>query len=131
MALSTLQTTDVSQALAELIDGVPNLRTYWYVSDAVRPPAAVISQPTIDYTDSGSGFCYAAWLFPVTVIVARNNDRDAQLALSQLLFDITHALTAADVPGVFSIEPQDARPVPVQVGSQESPGYLLNVRVRA
>ena len=30
---------------------------HWYVSDAVRPPAVVIGQPTVDYPDTQSGFC--------------------------------------------------------------------------
>lgn len=131
MAVSSTQQVDLAQVLAQLLEDVPDLRTYWFVSDAVRPPACVIGQPSVDFTDGGSGFCSAAWTFPLTVVVSRANDRDAQVALSQLLLDITTTLAAADVEDVFSIEPLDARPIPVTVGAQELPGYLLNIRVRA
>jgi hypothetical protein len=130
MPVSTAQTVDVAQSLAGLLGGVGGLRTYWFVADSTRPPAAVIGQPDIDYTDGGAGFCRATWLFPVTVITARSNDRDAQVEMSRLLHDIVNALDVG-TDDVFSVEPQSARPIPVVVGGQELPGYLLTVKVRA
>jgi hypothetical protein len=134
MAVSSTQTRDLAQVLVDLVAGVPDLRAYAYVADTVRPAmsggAAVVGQPEIDYTDNSAGFCSAAWLFPVTVVVARNNDRDAQMTLSRLLLDIVTAL-AADVENIVSIEPQNARPIPVTVAGAEYPGYLLTIRIRA
>lgn len=130
MAGAAVETVDVSQMLSSLLESVEDLRVYWYVSDTVRPPAAVIGQPDIDFADSQSGFCAATWLFPVTVVTSRANDRGAQVEMSRLLFDMVSALKA-DVEGVHSIEPLDARPIPITVSGQDLPGYLLNIRIRA
>lgn len=130
MAITTQQTVDVAQVLQGLLEDIDGLRTYFYVSDTVRPPAVVIAQPFIDYADPDAGFCAATWNFPCTVVVSRSNDREAQRLMSQWLLDITTALKA-DVDGVFSIQPIDARPIPVTVSGQELPGYLLNIRIRA
>lgn len=130
MGAPRVATVDVAGALAGLLDAVDDLRPYPYVADTVRPPAAVIGQPELDFTDNASGFCAATWTFPITVVVARANDAEAQRDLSRLVLDIVTALHA-DVDGIFSIEPVDARPVPVTLGQQELPGYLLQVRVKA
>lgn len=131
MATTTKQTVGVSQALADLLADVDGLRTYWYVSDTVRAPACVIGQPVLDFTDSTGGFCAAVWDYPLTVVVARASDRDAQTTMSRLLLEIVAALDV-EVDGVFSIEAVDARPAPgVVVSGQELPAYLLNIRVRA
>jgi hypothetical protein len=130
MAVTTAQTVDISQALAGLLENVDGLRTYWHVSDATRPPACVIGLPSIDWLDQASGFCRATWTFPLTLVVTRNNDRDAQLQLSRLVMEIANALKP-DVPGIFSIEPQDARPTTVTVSGVDQPGYQISVRVRA
>jgi hypothetical protein len=129
MATTETQTIDIAQGLADALDVV--IRSYWFVSDAVRPPALVIGQPSIDYQDAGSGFCSATWIFPMTLVVSRSSDREAQVALSRILQLVSSTLAAAEIEGVFSVEPLDARPVPVTVSGQEMPGYLLNVRVRA
>lgn len=130
MALVTVETVEVAEQLKTLLDGVDGLRTYWYVADTVRPPAAVIGQPDIDYADPGSTFCTATWSFPITVVVSRSNEREAQKQMSRLLRDIVGALDT-EVPGIFSIQPLSARPVTVSLGQQELPGYALDVRVRA
>lgn len=130
MAVTTVSTIDISQALADVISAL-DIRVHWYVSDAVRPPAVVIAQPTIDYTDTLSGFCSATWSFPLTLVVSRNNDRDAQVALASMLQQVTTALTNADVPGLNSIEPVSARPITVTVSGTDLPGYALDVNVRA
>jgi hypothetical protein len=132
MALTTSTTVDLSQVLADLLAEVDGLRTYWFVADTVRPPAAVIGQPEVDYQDTTSGFCAASWRFPLTVVVARSDDRQAQMNLSRLLADIVTVLR--DVPPetpVLSIEPLDARPLGVTVSGQDLPGYLLNILIRA
>lgn len=130
MAVTTAQTVDVAQVLGSLLETVDGLRPYWYVSDTVRPPAAVIGQPDIDFADAQSGFCAATWTFPVTLITSRANDREAQTDMSRLLMLIVAAL-AEPVPGVFSVEPQDARPSAVTVAGQELPAYQMNIRIRA
>lgn len=130
MALVTVETVDVAEQLKALLDGVDGLRCSWYVSDTVRPPAAVIGQPDIDYADPTSTFCTATWSFPITVVVSRGNEREAQTQLSRLLKAIVQALDV-DVPGIFSIQPLSARPITVSLGQQELPGYTLDVRVRA
>lgn len=130
MATTTTSTVDVAERLQELLDGIDGLRSYWYVSDTTRPPAAVIGQPDIDFLDNQSGFCTATWIFPVSVVVPRSNDREAQTQMSRLLMEITGALDT-EVPGLFSIEPVDARPIVVSIGQQELPAYVVNVRVRA
>jgi hypothetical protein len=124
------QIDDVAGVLAELLEDVPNLRVYAYVADSVRPPAAVVGQPTLDFNDPDSAFCAATWNFPITVMTTRSNDREAQSAMSRLLLDIVNAL-GEPVPGILDIQPIDARPVPVTVSGQELPGYLLNIRIRA
>jgi len=129
MATTEVLTHDISQAMADVLDGL--VRTYWYVSDTIRPPAVVIAQPSVDYLDTLSGFCSATWTFPLTLVVARNNDRDAQLSLSRNLQLVTNALASADLAGVRSCEPVDARPITVTVAGQELPGYAITVRVRA
>lgn len=134
MATTTVQTTDVATAMAELLAEVPGARTYAYVSDATRPPtgggAVVIGQPDLDFADQQSGFCACTWSFPITILVARDQDRQAQKQLSRLVFEVVSALSI-DVEGIFSIEPLDARPTTTDLGGVSLPSYLLNVRVRA
>lgn len=131
MAVTDVASIDISQELAEILTGVEDLRPYWYVSDAVRPPAIVIGLPSVDYTDTLSGFCKSTWSYPLTLVVGRNNDREAQLALSHYLQLVTTALAHATVPSIQLIEPVDARPITVTVSGADLPGYSLNVRVRA
>lgn len=131
MAVPLTQTVDVAEALVTALGAVEGLRTTWYVSDASRPPVAVIAQPDIDYVDSTGGFCLAVWTFPVTVVVTRNNDRDAQRDLSRYVNEVALALRDANPDGVFSIEPLDARPTTVSIGGQELPAYEMRVAVRA
>jgi hypothetical protein len=132
MAVTTQQTTDVAGVLHGLIKSVEDLRVYPYVADTVRPPAAVIGQPTIDFTDADAGFCRASWLFPVILITTRSSERAAQAEMSKLLLDVVTS-TKGDTPDwVLSVEPLDARPVPgVAVNGQELPAYQLNIRIRA
>jgi hypothetical protein len=131
MAGTTQETTDVATVLHDLIDTVAGVRVYAYVADIVRPPAAVIGQPVIDFTDSSAGFCRATWAFPVTLVTTRSNERAAQAEMSKLLLDVVTAL-GGDAPGVLSIEPLEARPLPgVAVNGQELPAYELSVRIRA
>jgi hypothetical protein len=130
MATPLLETVVIAEELATLLDGVDGLRSYWYISDLVRPPAAVVGQPEIDYLDPASTFCAATWTFPITVVVGRGSDREAQTLMSRLLHEIVAAL-ATEVPGIFDISPVDARPITVSIGQQELPAYNLNVRVRA
>lgn len=130
MAGTASQTIDVTQVVASVLSDIEGLRAYWYVADVVRPPAAVVGQPDIDYADNQSGFCSATWTVPLTVVTSRTNDRDAQVEMSRLLSEIVAAL-GADVPDVFDIQPLDARPITVAVQGQDMPGYLLNIRVRA
>jgi hypothetical protein len=131
MAGTAQQTTDVAKVLQDLIEaGVPGLRVYPYIADTVRPPAAVIGQPSIDFTDQSGGFCRAVWLFPVTLLTTRANERVAQAEMSQLILDVVTALEG-DAP-VLSVEPLDARPLPgVAVNGQELPAYALSIRIRA
>jgi len=131
MAITTTPSIDISQELAEVLNGVDSLRCYWYISDAVRPPAIVIGQPSVDFTDTMSGFCKATWTYPLTLVVGRNSDREAQMALSHHLQLVTSTLASATVPSIQLIEPTDARPITVTVSGQDLPGYSINVRVRA
>jgi hypothetical protein len=132
MAGTTQQTTDVAGVLHGLIESVEDLRVYPYVADTVRPPAAVIGQPELDFTDVSAGFCRATWTFPVTLITTRSNERAAQAAMSKLLLDVVTALGGDTPDDVLSIEPLDARPLPgVAVNGQELPAYQLNIRIRA
>jgi hypothetical protein len=132
MAATTAQTTDVAGVLAGLIESVEGLRVYPYVADTVRPPAAVIGQPSLDFADQSGGFCTAIWLFPVTLITTRSSERAAQAEMSKLLLDVVTALGGDAPDGVASVEPLDARPLPgVAVNGQELPAYQLNIRIRA
>jgi hypothetical protein len=132
MSATTAQTTDVATVLHDLIKTVPGIRAYAYVADTVRPPAVVIGQPSIDFTDESAGFCRATWTFPLTLITTRSNERAAQAEMSTLLLDVVTAL-GGDVPDfVLSVEPLAARPLPgVAVNGQELPAYELSVRIRA
>lgn len=131
MSLTTATTLDVAQVLAEMIDTVDGLRVVWWVSDAARPPVAVITQPEIDYVDAEAPFCFATWTFPVAIVVERNNDRDAQTKLSQYVSDVALALSGPTPDGVFDITPLTARPSTVSVAGTDLPAYELRVRVRA
>lgn len=132
MATTTAQTTDVATVLHDLIQTVPGVRVYPYVADTIRPPAAVIGQPVIDFQDQSGGFCRAVWLFPVTLITTRSNERTAQAEMSQLLLDVVAALDGDAPGGIVSIEPLSARPLPgVAVNGQELPAYELSVQIRA
>lgn len=132
MAVTAAQTADVAQVLEEIIAGVDGLRVSWWLSDASRPPVAVIAQPEIDYGDAEAPFCFAVWTFPVAIVVNRNQDRDAQRDLSRLVAEVAVALNQAEPPaGVFDITPITARPTTVAVAGQDLPAYELRVRVRA
>jgi hypothetical protein len=132
MAVTEAQTVDVSQVVASMLAGVDGLRTDWYVSDASRPPVAVIGLPYINWADPSSTFCWAVWEYPVTVATARNNDRDAQLELSRLVRDVAVALDGPTPPGVFDVTLLDARYDPnFSISGQALPAYLVRVQVRA
>jgi len=130
VAVTTKAGADVAQALQAALSGVEGLRVSWYVADTARPPIAIIAQPTIDYTDQSAGFCAASWDFPITIIVSRNGDREAQLALSRLVSEIAQALQEDATPGVF-IAPISARPLAVNLAGQDVPAYELRALVRA
>ena len=130
MSTSTRQTTDIAGALQTMIETVPGLRVYPFIADTVRPPAAVIGQPSIDFTDQSGGFCRAVWTFQVTLVTTRANERAAQAEMSQLILDVVTALEG-DAP-VLSVEPLEARPLTgVTVNGQELPAYALTIRIRA
>lgn len=131
MAVTAAQTVDVAAVLAEIIGTVDGLRVTSYVSDAARPPVAVVALPEIDYSDPEVPFCFAAWTFPVAIIVNRNNDRDAQRELSGFVAAVAVALNDAQPDGVFDISPLTARPTTVTVAGTDQPAYELRVRVRA
>jgi hypothetical protein len=131
MAVTDVASIDISQELAEVLTGVEDLRPYWYVSDAVRPPAVVIGMPSVDFQDTLGGFCASTWSYPLTLVVGRNNDREAQKALSHYLQLVTTKLAKASVPSIQLIEPVDARPITVSINGQDLPAYALTVRVRA
>jgi hypothetical protein len=130
MAVTTARLGDVAAILAGVLEVVPGLRTYAHVPDTFRPPGAVVGLPTIDYADSSAGFCSASHDFPVTLIVSRSNDREAQAELSRLLAEVVSALDVANVAGV-TIRPQTATPTTASVGGQDLPAYSLRVLVHA
>lgn len=131
MAVTTAPAVDVARSLEAILAGVEGCRSYWYVADKFRPPGVIVGQPDIDYVDASAGFCFARWEFPLTVIVSRNSDREAQEALSDLVNRIALALDAATPADLFSIEPLDARPVVASVAGQDLPAYTVRVAVRA
>ena len=132
MATTTQETKDVASVLHGLIDAVDGLRVYPYVADVIRPPAAVIGQPSLVFTDQSSGFCKATWSFPVTLITTRSNDRAAQAEMSKMILDVVTALDGDAPDGILSIEPLSARPLAgVTVNGQELPAYELTIRIRA
>lgn len=133
MAVTTATTTDVAAVLGGILDDAlaTDCRVYYYVADKFRPPGVVIGLPDIDYTDSGSGFCFARWEFPLTIVLSRSNDKDAQEALASLTSRVAVALNDAEPAEVFSIEPLDARPATATVAGQDLPAYTMRVAVRA
>lgn len=130
MATTSAQIVDVTGVLAELLRAVDGLRVHEFVADSARPPCVVIGQPTLDFTDAATPFCFATWAVPFNIITTRSDAVSAQREMSQMLADVVDALRG-DAPGLFSIEPQDARPSTVAVSGVELPAYLLTVRVRA
>lgn len=131
MATTTVQTVDLAQLIASTLEDIDGLRVHWYVADIVRAPAVVVGQPSVDYLDQLGGFCSATWSFPLTLVVARTNDREAQVSLSTYLQQVTSTLSAAEAPGVHLIEAVRATPTAVTVSGQDLPGYAITVRVRA
>jgi hypothetical protein len=98
MAVTEAQTADVAQVLAEILGGVEGLRTSWWLADNSRPPVAILGQPSIDYVDPESPFCFATWDFPVVIVVNRGSgggERDAQRELSRLVSACALALSNA------------------------------------
>lgn len=130
MAVTTARLGDVAATLATLLDAIPGLRSYAHVPDTFRPPGVVIGLPTINYADSSGGFCSASHDFPLTLIVARTSDRDAQAELSRFLAEIVSALDLA-TPTDVTIRPQTATPTTASVGGLELPAYALRVLVNA
>lgn len=131
MAVTGTETVDVAGVLAGLLGDVPGLRVEPYVSDKSRPPCAVIALPRIVWNDPDAGFCWAAWEFPIVIVTARNNDRDAQAELSRLVRDVANALDHTPVDGVHDIQLMTGDPNPVTIAGQELPGYIVRVRVLA
>lgn len=132
MTATDVRFGDLAKTISSMLtSAIDELRVYPYVADTFRPPGAVIALPAVDYRDNASGFCRASWTFPVSLIVARNNEREAQQALSQLLGDAVAALDAPVPDGIFSVEPMDAVPASISVNGQELPAYNLRVLVRA
>lgn len=131
MAVTTAATVDVSQALSACLAGVDGLRVDWFISDKSRPPCAIIGLPTIIWNDPESTFCWASWEYPISVVTARNSEREAQQELSRLVREVAAALSGPTPEGVFDIQLLDARPNTVSISGQELPAYLVRVQVRA
>lgn len=131
MAVTTAQTIDVARVLAEALGDVDGLRVEWYPADKARPPVALVALAEIDYQDPEAGFCHATYTFPVTIVTARNNDRDTVTELYRLVGEVALALEHADGTGVFDISPLDARPTTVTINGQELPAYTVRVQVHA
>jgi hypothetical protein len=131
VAVTTATTVSVSEGLASALADIDGLRVYAHVADIARVPCCVVQLPTIDYADPSGTFCTAVWSFPLLVIVARNQDIEAQAALSEFTNQVALALRDAEVPGLQSIEPQVALPSSVLLSGQELPAYSLRVLVRA
>lgn len=131
MAITKVPAVDVAKELGEILATVDGLRVYWYTPDKFRPPGVVIGMPDIDYADLSSGFCRARFEYPLTIVVARNADREAQEALSRWTNAVAMALGDAEPPTLFSVEPLDARPVTTTVNGQDLPAYSMRVAVRA
>jgi hypothetical protein len=130
VAVTTTTTVDVSAELAKLLEDV-GVRVYAHVADVTRPPAVIVSQPTIDFETRQGGFCAATWLYTLAIVVPRTDDRQAQAELGRLVTAVANALDDPSVPGIRSIEPLIARPTTTSVAGADLPAYSLQVRVRA
>lgn len=131
MAVTAVRLGDLSKSLATMLEAIEGLRVYSFVPDNFRPPGVIVALPAIDFRDNQSGFCRATWTFPLSLIVPRNSEREAQDALSRLLSDIVVALDADPPDGIFSVEPMDALTTSISVNGQDLPAYNLRVAVRA
>lgn len=137
MATTGVTTGDLADEIARILATIPDLRVYAWVADTFRPPGVVIGQPDIDYADTGSGFCKASWQFPLTIVASRNQDRDAQRKLADIVTAIVTAIADVELndsvilSNTFSIEPLTAVPITATVAGQDLPGYLLRVEIRA
>lgn len=130
MAIGTATITDSAEILATVLDPIEGLRVYAYVADTFRPPGVVVGLPEVDYADPASGFCGATYDHALTVVVSRNQDREAQRELSRWVAAIASALRDADTPAGSAIELRSASPGPINVNGQEMPGYTMRVLVR-
>ena len=126
-----MQSADVAKVLANILGGIPKVRVHSYVADTTRVPAIVIGLPDVSWVDEDAGPSWATWTYPLTLVVARSNDRDAQADLSRLLDDTATALAKADPDELTTVEPVDGHPQIVNLAGADLPGYQLNVRVRA
>jgi len=133
MAVTTRTTYDVATVLVAALAPVQGLRVEWFISDKSRPPVCIIGQPTIDWMDPDSGFCWATWEFPLLIVTTRASDRDAQGDLSRFVCEVANALDTFPTAGtgVEWIAAMNARPDVATIGGQELPAYNLRVQVRA
>jgi len=122
---------DIAEALAAALS-VAGVRTYAYNPDTFVPPGIVVGQPTMDW-ESDRTFCTLTWVFPITVAVSRNTDREAQSALFDTVAQIADVLADDhDLGGLVQTSRLlAAAPTTVTANGQEFPAYLLTVNILA
>ena len=122
---------DIAEALAAALS-VAGVRTYAYNPDTFVPPGIVVGSPAMDW-ETDRTFCTRVWVFPITVAVSRNSDREAQSAL----FDVVDAIADAladdhDLAGLVQTSRLlAAAPTTITANGQEFPAYQLTVNILA
>ena len=122
---------DIAEALAAALS-VAGVRTYAYLPDVFAPPGIVVGQPAMDW-ESDRTFCTRVWVYPITVAVSRNSDREAQSALFDVVDAIADTLSDDhDLGGLVQTSRlTTAVPTTVTANGQEFPAYELTVNILA
>jgi hypothetical protein len=86
---------EIRTALASAMSTIPGLRTSAHVPDNPRPPIAVVIPDNVQY-DLNARRGADRYLFTVTVIVGRADDRTAQSSLDSFVVGPTSIKTAIE-----------------------------------
>jgi len=122
---------DIAEALAAALS-VAGVRTYAWLPDTFVPPGIVVGQPAMDWQTERT-FCTQVWVFPITVAVSRNSDREAQAGLYDVVEAVAEVLSDDhDLGGLVQTSRlTTAVPTVVSANGQEFPAYQLTVNILA
>lgn len=122
----------IADALASALAVIPGVRIYPYPADTFLPPGIAVGRPDQDFTTDRT-FCTKTWLYPVTVAVSRNTDREAMTTLYSTMEAVEDVLSEDhDLGGlVQTARILEGHPVTVPSQGQEFPAHTYTVSVLA